>query len=88
MDIDLSRPNLEADNAVCIFINNFKTNTQNIILFQLEQISLLRQKLSELQANITCGLQPTTSDNDLNKLITHNIKLKHRLAILNRVSSI
>lgn len=33
MDIDLSRPNLEADNAVCIFMNNFKTNTQNIILF-------------------------------------------------------
>ncbi|XP_056630982.1 arginine--tRNA ligase, cytoplasmic [Diorhabda sublineata] len=51
----------------------------------LEQINILTTRLNELQNNINgTVLQPTTNDNNLNKLITENIKLKHRLNILNR----
>uniref|UniRef100_A0A6P7FYZ3 Probable arginine--tRNA ligase, cytoplasmic n=1 Tax=Diabrotica virgifera virgifera TaxID=50390 RepID=A0A6P7FYZ3_DIAVI len=51
----------------------------------LEQINLMKESLKGIKSSIDeVSLQPTTSDGQLNKLITENIKLKHRLSILNR----
>ncbi|KAJ8964239.1 hypothetical protein NQ314_005038 [Rhamnusium bicolor] len=49
-----------------------------------EQINILKERLSELKQHIKNKSVRSTDDPDLNKVITENIKLKHRLTILNR----
>nr|XP_023020401.1 arginine--tRNA ligase, cytoplasmic [Leptinotarsa decemlineata] len=49
-----------------------------------EQIDKLRKNVAEVESRLKSGTVQLTDDIELNKLITENIKLKHRLAILNR----
>ncbi|KAG5888383.1 hypothetical protein JTB14_035689 [Gonioctena quinquepunctata] len=48
-----------------------------------EQINILRKTLEEIEEKLSKGPH-LSEDTDLNKLITENTKLKHRLAILNK----
>lgn len=54
---------------------------------QQEQIKVLKRQLSEIQDLIKNKTVQPSEDPELNKVITENVKLKHRLSILNRVSN-
>lgn len=51
----------------------------------MEDIAILTKQLNDLKNNIKEKKVNSTDDANVNKLIADNIKLKHRLAILNRV---
>lgn len=53
---------------------------------QQEQINVLKKRLSEIKELVKNKAVQPSDDPDLNKIITENVKLKHRLTILNRVS--
>lgn len=55
-------------------------------LFQQQQIDLLKQSLITLKQKISDKKVDSLADSSLKQLASENSKLKHRLAVLNRVS--
>lgn len=60
-------------------VNNF------LPLFQECEINRLKKQIEEFKERISLKGNPIEEGPELTKLVTENIKLKHRLAILNKV---